>query len=98
MRTIRIITPNLSYKDGLNELNLPTLVDTGDFLCKRFYEKNFGSSSNISDFSCYLSGTHIHIILETLGTLHFLRHAQVVFIIVSFPRVCENKWDLPYDL
>ena len=40
--------PGLSYIDGLEELNLSTLVDRGELLCKRFHENNFGSSSNIS--------------------------------------------------
>jgi hypothetical protein len=48
-RALKIIYPDLSYKDGLNELNLPTLVDRRVSLCKRFYENNFGTSSKTSD-------------------------------------------------
>ena len=49
-RSVKIICPGLSYMDtmdGLNELNLSTLVDLREFLCKRFYVSNFGSSNNL---------------------------------------------------
>ena len=74
-RVIRIINPNLSCKDGLNELNLPTLADRRDFCVKDFTRKTLVLQATFP--TCYLSRTHIHIILElleTLGTLHFLRH------------------------
>ena len=46
-RSVKIICPGLSYMDGVKELNISSLVDRREFLCKRFY--NFGSLSNISD-------------------------------------------------
>ena len=48
-RSVKIICSGLSYMDSLEELNLSTLVDREELLCKRFHENNFGSSSNISD-------------------------------------------------
>ena len=48
-RSVKMISSGLSYIDGLEELNLSTLVDCGELLCKRFHGNNFGSSSNIED-------------------------------------------------
>ena len=71
-------------------MNLIYLLSSteGIFCVKDFTRKTLVLQATFPTY--YLSRTHIHIILETLGTLHFLRHVQVVFIIVSFPRVCEN--------
>ena len=36
IRALRIIVPHLSYTDGLNELDLTTLEERREFLCKSF--------------------------------------------------------------
>ena len=48
-RAIRIIYPHLSYSQGLQELNLPTLFDRRQSLCRSFYKSNLASNSKIKD-------------------------------------------------
>jgi hypothetical protein len=76
-RALKIIYPDLSYKDGLNELNLPTLVDRRVSLCKRFYENNFGTSSKTSDLML------LHMLLSIcyilLHNFNKLLHVTAVF-------------------
>ena len=48
-RAIRIIYPHLSYSQGLQELNLPTLFDRRQSLCRSFYKSNLASTSKIED-------------------------------------------------
>ena len=46
---IRIIYPHLSYSRGLQELNLPTLFDRRQPLCRSFYKSNLASNSKMKD-------------------------------------------------
>ena len=48
-RAIRIIYPHLSYSQGLQELNLSTLFDRRQSLCRSFYKSNLASNSKIKD-------------------------------------------------
>ena len=48
-RAIRIIYPHLSYCQGLQDLNLPTLFDRRQSLCRSFYKSNLASNSKIND-------------------------------------------------
>ena len=48
-RAIRIIYPHLSYCQGLQDLNLPTLFDRQQSLCCSFYKSNLASNSKIND-------------------------------------------------
>ena len=48
-RAVRIIHPHLSYSQGLQELNLPTLFDRRQSLCRSFYKSNLNSESKIKD-------------------------------------------------
>jgi hypothetical protein len=91
-RATRIINPKLSYKDGLNELNLPTLVDRRDFLCKRFYEKNFGSPSNISDL-LPIKNSHSYNFRNARNIALFKTRTSRFYN--SFLPTCVRKWDLP---
>ena len=91
-RALKIIYPDLSYKDGLNELNLPTLVDRRVSLCKRFYENNFGTSSKTSD-----------LLPRKKSYSYNLRNARNIPLFKtrtsrfydSFLPTCVRKWDLP---
>ena len=48
-RTIRRTYPYLSYSQGLQELNLPTLLDGRQSLCRSFYKSNLASNSKTKD-------------------------------------------------
>ena len=76
--------------DGVKELNLSTLVNRRELLCKRFYVNNFGSSSNISEL---LPKKNLH--------LYDFRNARNIPLFKtrtsrfynSFPPTCARKWD-----
>ena len=46
-RALRIIVPHLSYTNGLNELDLTTLEERRESLCKSFYNNNLNTGSKL---------------------------------------------------
>ena len=46
-RALRIIVPHLSYTNGLNELDLTTLEERRESLCKSFYKSNLNTASKL---------------------------------------------------
>ena len=46
-RALRIIVPHLSYTNGLNELDLTTLEERRESLCKSFYKNNLDTGSKL---------------------------------------------------
>ena len=46
-RALRIIVPHLSYTNGLNELDLTTLEERRESLCKSFYKNNLNTASKL---------------------------------------------------
>ena len=46
-RALRIIVPHLSYTDGLYELDLTTLEERRESLCKSFYKNNLNTASKL---------------------------------------------------
>ena len=48
-RAVKIICPYLSYSESLEELELPTLVERRESLCRSFYKNNRDTSSKCFD-------------------------------------------------
>ena len=46
-RALRIIVPHLSYTNGLNELDLTTLEERKESICKSFYKNNLNTASKL---------------------------------------------------
>ena len=46
-RALRIIVPRLPYTNGLNELDLATLEERRESLCKSFYKNNLNTASKV---------------------------------------------------
>ena len=76
--------------DGLRELDLFSLVDRREFLCKRFY--NFGSLSNISDLPPK-KNLHLYDFRNARNTPLFKTCTSRFYN--SYLPTCVRKWDLP---
>jgi hypothetical protein len=87
-RAVKIIYPDLTYKERLNELNFRTLVDRRVSLCKRFYENNFDLSNKTSDLLPRRKSHSYNF--RNARNIPLLRHVQVDFLIVFYQPVCGN--------
>lgn len=91
-RALRIIYPNLSYKDSLVKFNLTSLFNRRESLCKSFYTRNLDSSSKLHD----LFPNPVH-------NRYNLRHSRKIPLFKcrtkrfqdSFLPFCIRKWDAP---
>ena len=76
---------------GLKELDLTSLVDRREILCKRFYVNNFGSLSNTSDL-LPKKKVHLYDFRNARNTPLFKTRASRFYN--SYIPTCVRKWDL----
>ena len=90
-RAVKIILPHLTYDEGLSALNLMTLFDRREHLCRSFYHKIFRKPANkLNDLipnsvmPAYNLRKPRTIPLFKCQTKHFK---------TSFLLYCVGKWD-----
>ena len=87
-RALRIILPNMSYRESLSMLKLPTLTERRELLCMRFYKKNVIRQANC--WSYCLTQLTMSTTLDLYETFHSSNVIANVLVIVACHIVARN--------
>jgi hypothetical protein len=89
-RATKVICPSLSYSQSLTELELPTLFDWRESLCKCFYRNNLNTTSKL--FDLLPKPVHHQYNFRNARKIPLFKSRTKRFS-DSFLPYCVKKWD-----
>ena len=85
-RAVKIILPSFSYVEGLVELNIDTLFERREFLCRKFYKSVLKQENRIHD-----------LLPNPLKKSYSLRHPRTFPLIKCRTKRFKNSF-IPYSI